>query len=71
MKVLVTGALGNVGRNVLRELLSKGEDVVVAVAGTNIKRLEKLFEDKVTAVAFDFTEHNTYDKALKQVTVCF
>lgn len=69
MKVLVTGASGNVGRYVVKELLSKGEDVVVA--GTNIKKLEKLFEDKVTAVALDFTNQNTYDKALKQVDRVF
>jgi uncharacterized protein YbjT (DUF2867 family) len=48
MKVLVTGALGNVGRFVLDNLLAMGEKVVAA--GTNLEKLNKVFgnNDMVT-----------------------
>jgi len=69
MKILVTGASGNVGSYVVRELLNKREDVVVA--GTNIKKLKKIFGDKVNAVACDFTDKSTYDDALKGVDRVF
>jgi uncharacterized protein YbjT (DUF2867 family) len=69
MKVLVTGALGNVGGYVLRELLNMGEQVVAADIDTN--KLDKIFGGKVESVFFDFTNKDTFDKALKNVDRVF
>lgn len=69
MKILVTGASGNVGTYVVNELLKIGEDVVAA--GTNRQKLDQLFGSNVTTVAFDFTRPETYKKALTGVDRIF
>lgn len=69
MKVLVTGASGNVGRYVTEELLNKGEQVVTA--GTDIQKLREMFLDRVDTVYFDFTNKDTFNKALEQVDRVF
>jgi len=69
MKVLVTGASGNVGSYVVKELLKKGEDVVAA--GRNIDSLNRLFDGKVEAVNFDFTDKSTFKEALRGVNRVF
>ncbi|WP_077299761.1 SDR family oxidoreductase [Virgibacillus pantothenticus] len=69
MKVLVTGASGNVGRYVAHELLQMGEQVVAA--GTDIEKLHDLFEDKAEQVILDFTDSMTYQKALHDVDRVF
>ncbi|WP_082193119.1 SDR family oxidoreductase [Bacillus rubiinfantis] len=69
MKVLVTGASGNVGRYVTEELANMGEQVVAA--GTNPKKLSELFEDKVDTITFDFTNKGTFTNALENVDRVF
>ncbi|KNY25944.1 SDR family oxidoreductase [Pseudobacteroides cellulosolvens] len=69
MKVLVTGASGNVGSYVAKELMIMGEHV--AAAGTDIQKLKKLFGDEVETVYFDFTDTSTFDKALQNVDRVF
>jgi uncharacterized protein YbjT (DUF2867 family) len=69
MKILVTGASGNVGSYVVKELLEMGEKVVAA--GTNINKLKNMFGDKVQVVEFDFTKHHTFKDALKDVDRVF
>ncbi|MGM0898534.1 MAG: SDR family oxidoreductase [Bacillota bacterium] len=69
MKILVTGASGNVGKHVVEELLEKGERVVVA--GTNLPKLKKLFNEEVDAVYFDFTDKDSYGSALQNVDRVF
>lgn len=69
MKILVTGASGNVGRYVVNELLKMGEDVVAA--GTDIKKLQKIFGDKIKFVELDFTRPETFEKALNSVDRIF
>lgn len=69
MKILVTGASGNVGHFVIEELLNMGEHVVAA--GTNVNKLKGRFKGKVDTVYFDITNQNTYDMALKDVDRVF
>jgi uncharacterized protein YbjT (DUF2867 family) len=72
MKVLVTGASGNVGSYVVKELLKMGEKVVAA--GTNTKKLKSMFGDgvdAVDAVEFDFTNEQTFKSALNGVDRVF
>ncbi|MEF2291933.1 NmrA family NAD(P)-binding protein [Virgibacillus dokdonensis] len=69
MKVLVTGASGNVGKYVVRELLQMGEHVVAA--GTNIEKLNLLFGGDVEKVILDFQDLKTYQQALHDVDRLF
>lgn len=69
MKILITGASGNVGYYVVEELIKMGEKVVTA--GTNVDKLKKIFGDVVDSVYFDFTDTSTYEKALHNVDRVF
>ena len=69
MKILVTGASGNVGSYVIKELLKMGETVVAA--GTDPKKLRDMFEDKVEVVKLDFTKADTFKDALVSVDRVF
>ena len=69
MKILVTGASGNVGRYVVEELLKQNQSI--RVAGTNLSRLQGLFGDSVEAIEFDFLDPSTYENALKDVDRVF
>lgn len=69
MKVLVTGASGNVGCYVVKELLKMGENVVAA--GTDINKLREMFGEKIETVEFDFTKPQTFDRVLNEVDRIF
>ncbi|CQR47311.1 NAD(P)H azoreductase [Paraliobacillus sp. PM-2] len=69
MKVLVTGASGNVGQYVTKALIEKGDQVVVA--GTNLQKLAGMFNDKVDFALLDFTNIDTFNNALKNVDRVF
>ena len=69
MKILVTGASGNVGGYVIEELLKLGEEVVAA--GTDVQKLKKMFGERVETVAFDFTRPETFDVALTGIDRIF
>ncbi len=69
MKVLVTGASGNVGRYVTENLLHMEEQVVTA--GTDPQKLKDMFQDKVDAVYLDFTKKETFQDALENVDRVF
>lgn len=69
MKILVTGATGNVGTYVVNELLEMSEAVVAG--GRDISRIEKVFDKAVKAVTFDFTNPSTYKNALTGVDRIF
>lgn len=69
MKILVTGASGNVGSYVIKELLKKGEQVIAG--GTKVDKLRKMFGDQVESIVFDFTDISTFNEALKGVNRVF
>jgi len=69
MKILVTGASGNVGQYVIQNLLRFDEKIVAA--GTNTRKLKTLFKNDVDIVEFDFTRPETFDNALKDVDRVF
>ena len=69
MKILVTGASGNVGSYVIKELVSMGEKVIAG--GTNVDKLRNMFGDKVESIVFDFTDVSTFNEALKGVNRVF
>lgn len=69
MKILVTGASGNVGKYVVEELIKKGEEVVAA--GVDIVKIQDLFGHKVDYAKLDFTDEKTFEKALEKVDRVF
>lgn len=69
MRILITGATGNVGRYVVRELLKMGEDVTVA--GTDVDKLDKMFGEGTQSVELDFTKPETFEIALSSVDRIF
>jgi len=69
MKILVTGASGNVGQYVIQNLLKYSEAIVAA--GTNPQKLKLMFNNDVEVVEFDFTRPETFDSALKDVDRVF
>lgn len=69
MKVFVTGASGNVGKHVVKELIKLNEEVVAG--GRSISKLKKIFNGDVVPVVFDFIDTETYKKALKGVDRVF
>ena len=71
MRVMVTGALGNVGRYVLDSLIEMGEQVVAA--DINLERLNTAYGERhnVSSVYFDFTDEATFNESLKEVDRVF
>ena len=67
-RVLVTGASGNVGREVVRELLERGAEVVAA---DQAGRVRELFGDEVTAARLDFEDRSSWPAALQGATEMF
>ena len=68
-KVMVTGALGNVGGYVAKYLIENLQDVVAA--DVNVEALQEKYGDKVTSVFFDFTDSKTFLTALEDVDRVF
>jgi uncharacterized protein YbjT (DUF2867 family) len=69
MKILVTGATGNVGSYAVEELLKLGEQVVGG--STDCQKIRNKFHDRVEAVHLDFTKESTYKEALRNVDRVF
>lgn len=68
-KVMVTGALGNVGGYVAKYLLKNNQDVVCADIDTDL--LQKKYNGETKNVYFDFTDQTTFENALKDVDRVF
>lgn len=60
--ILVTGAAGNVGSEVVRELLRRGARVIAA--DYQEQRVEQLFGESVVSARLDFREPSTWEAAL-------
>ncbi|MBD2530991.1 SDR family oxidoreductase [Nostoc flagelliforme FACHB-838] len=69
MKILVTGATGNVGQEVFRLLLSQNCDVCAAVRNPNSAK--QILGSNIQSVPFDFTKPDTFDRAFLQVNKLF
>lgn len=67
--ILVTGALGNVGAEVVNSLLARG--VIVRAADIAPAKTRQRFGDRVDAVAFDFSDPRTYADAFRGVQSVF
>lgn len=69
MKILITGASGNVGKYVAKALITLNEPV--KLAGTDMTKLKSMFGDAAETTKFDFTDASTFDAALEDVDRVF
>jgi uncharacterized protein YbjT (DUF2867 family) len=67
--ILVIGALGNVGAEVVKQILERGGNV--RAVDIDIKKLRERFGDSVESVLFDFTDSTTYAATFKDVKKMF
>jgi uncharacterized protein YbjT (DUF2867 family) len=67
--ILVIGALGNVGTEVVRQILARGGKV--RAADMDVNKLRERFGEAVEAVRFDFTDPSTFDETFKGVKRMF
>lgn len=67
--ILVTGATGNVGREVVRELEARGARI--RLAGRSIEELRAVFGDRHELARLEFGDSGTYDTAFTGVTKMF
>ena len=72
-RILITGATGNVGFEVIRFLEKNGTPNTIIAGVRSIERAKKLFEDfpKIDLVNFDFEQPETFDNALKGIDTIF
>lgn len=69
MKILVTGASGNVGKAVVQALIGMDEKVVAASIDPDKSHSD--FDHQIEIVKFDFTDSSTFDIALKGIDRVF
>lgn len=67
--ILVIGALGNVGTEVMRELLNK--NALVRAADMDAEKVKARFGDAVQAVRFDFADASTFTDTFNGVEKMF
>ncbi len=63
--ILVIGALGNVGAEVVKQVLARGGNV--RAADMDVNKLRERFGEAVEAVRFDFTDPSTFEETFKGV----
>lgn len=67
--ILIIGALGNVGAEVVQQILARGGQV--RAADLDVNKIRARFGDAVDAVRFDFTDPSTYIETFTGVTRMF
>ncbi len=67
-KILITGATGNTGSEVMKKLMKLNVNFIAST--TNKERFKNVYGD-IPFVRLDFTDKNTYEKALDGVTKIF
>lgn len=67
--IFVSGAMGNVGSAVVRELLERGAPV--RAGDLDVERVREKFGQGVEAVRFDFSDPATYSAAFDEVKAMF
>ena len=67
--ILVIGALGNVGTEVVRQILARGGKV--RAADMDVNKLRERFGEAVEAVRFDFTDPSTFEETFRGVKRMF
>lgn len=70
-KILVTGATGNVGREIIAELRRRGRTADTVAAVSNPARSASELGDDIQYVKLDFADQNTYDPALNGIDKIF
>lgn len=72
-QILITGATGNVGFEVIRFLDRNGTQDKIVAGVRNIERAKEQFKDfsKINFVSFDFEQPETFDNALKNTDTIF
>ncbi len=68
-KILITGSLGNVGHQVVKRLKDTNADFIASDLFED--RITRVLGDDVKSVKLDFTDKNTYDKALEGIDKMF
>lgn len=68
-KILVTGALGNVGAEIVKQLQREGQ--AVRAADLSVEKIRQRFGDSVEAAPFDFSQEQTFTPALESVKRMF
>ena len=69
LPILVTGALGNVGTEVIKQLQVEGH--VIRAADIAEEKLREKFGDAVECIRFDFCDERTYEATFKGVQKMF
>ena len=67
--ILVTGATGNVGKEVIKSLMAKGSQVRAAIR--NIEKLRTMGPEGIEPVSFEFDDPKTFDIAMAGVDKIF
>jgi uncharacterized protein YbjT (DUF2867 family) len=70
--ILITGATGTLGSEVVRQLASVDSEVNIKAAGHSLENLEKIIEDhRIKSMQIDFSEPETLKDALKAMDKVF
>ena len=67
-KILVTGATGGIGREIVKKFISLGGDVLAT--GTNMEKLDLLKKDfqNINVIKFDISDHSKIEEFIDNVT---
>jgi uncharacterized protein YbjT (DUF2867 family) len=68
-RTLVTGAIGNVGREVVRAITARGN--IVRAADLSVDAIHEMHGDAIDARVLDYHSHQTFDQALEGCTSLF